>query len=70
MALVCQSGHSAFLSKEGLALARQSPGCLNHSQWLTRANRVLRLHVSSQNPSSSLSRVVFIRGLVATEKMY
>ena len=60
MSLACQSGHSAFLSKEGLALARRSPKCLNHSRWLTRANRVLRLYVSSQNPPPSLSRMVFI----------
>ncbi|GBM43342.1 hypothetical protein AVEN_166089-1 [Araneus ventricosus] len=33
-------------------LARRSPGTLSHSRWLTTANRVLRLYVSS--PASSL----------------
>ena len=60
MALACQTGQSAFLTKKGLALAKRSPGCLNHSRWLTWANRILRLYVSTSKPSSTLSRLVYI----------
>ena len=60
IALACQTGQSAFLTKKGLALAKRSPGCLNHSRWLTRANRILRLYVSTSKPSSTLSTLVYI----------
>jgi len=36
------------------ALAQRHPGALNHSRWLTTANRVLRLYVSSFEPSEQL----------------
>ena len=39
-------------------LANSSPGVLNHARWLTLANRVLRLYVSTIHPSHSLVRLV------------
>jgi hypothetical protein len=39
-------------------LAKRSPGCLNHARWLTTANRILRLYVSSNEPSQSLITLV------------
>lgn len=35
-------------------LSERKPGPLNHARWLTLANRVCRLYVSSENPSSNL----------------
>jgi hypothetical protein len=35
-------------------LALQKPGPLVHSRWLTTANRLLRLYVSTENPSENL----------------
>lgn len=39
-------------------LANSNPGVLNHARWLTLANRLLRLYVSTINPSFSLVRLV------------
>ena len=39
-------------------LASRNPGCLNHSRWLTTANRILRLYVSKSNPSDKLLTLV------------
>ena len=39
-------------------LAMRNPGCLNHSRWLTTANRILRLYVSDMEPSQNLKTVV------------
>ena len=36
------------------ALAQRQPGTLNHSRWLTTANRVLRLYVTTSEPSEQL----------------
>jgi hypothetical protein len=36
------------------ALAQRQPGTLNHSRWLTTANRVLRLYISTSKPSEQL----------------
>ncbi|GBM56068.1 hypothetical protein AVEN_123210-1 [Araneus ventricosus] len=38
-------------------LARRSPGTLSHSRWLTTANRVPRLYVSSPAPSLKLKQI-------------
>ncbi|GBM78966.1 hypothetical protein AVEN_228132-1 [Araneus ventricosus] len=46
---ICQALRLGNCSNE---LARRSPGTLSHSGWLTTANRVVRLYVSS--PASSL----------------
>ena len=39
-------------------LAIRFPGNLNHARWLTRANRILRLFISTQVPSKELVRLV------------
>jgi len=39
-------------------LAMRNLGCLNHSRWLTTANRILRLYVSDMEPSQNLKTVV------------
>ena len=39
-------------------LIKRQPGKLVHSRWLTTANRILRLYVSTENPSSSLEGLV------------
>lgn len=38
-------------------LARRNPGTLSHSRWLTTANRVLRLYISSPVPSLRLKQI-------------
>ena len=35
-------------------LSKRDPETLNHSRWLTTANRILRLYVANDQPSSSL----------------
>lgn len=39
-------------------LSNRDPGKLNHSRWLTTANRLLRLYVASDEPSTSLVSLV------------
>lgn len=39
-------------------LSFDKPGCLNHARWLTCANRILRLYISTSNPSESLKTIV------------
>lgn len=39
-------------------LSLSQPGCLNHARWLTCANRILRLYVSTSNPSAELKIIV------------
>jgi hypothetical protein len=39
-------------------LALQKPGPMCHSRWLTTANRLLRLYVSTENPSENLIALV------------
>lgn len=42
-------------------LSLRNPGLMNHSRWLTTGNRILRLYVSTANPSDQLKElVVFI----------
>lgn len=44
-----------------------SPGALNHARWLTTANRILRLYVSTENPSQNLILLVnFVMGVYAS----
>ena len=38
----------------------RNPGCLNHSRWLTTANRILRLYVSDKEPSDNLKTLVIL----------
>lgn len=35
-------------------LANKSPGKMSHARWLTKANRILRLYISSPTPSNNL----------------
>lgn len=39
-------------------LARRHPGNICHSRWLTTANRILRLYISTENPSQNLKIIV------------
>ena len=39
-------------------LASRQPGALNHSRWLTLANRILRKYASTSNPSQKLKHLV------------
>ncbi len=39
-------------------LSKRDPGPLSHSRWLTAANRLLRLYVSTINPSKNLKDLV------------
>ena len=39
-------------------LALRNPGLLNHSRWLTTANRILRLYISLDSPSCNLKTLV------------
>ena len=48
-------------------LAIKSPSNLRHTRWLTTANRVLRLYVTSETPSDNLlSLVNFIMNAYAS----
>ena len=58
ISLAVMQGPSAF--EDNPVLARRSPGALIHTCWLTKANRILRLYVSSPNPSLSLQRLVYL----------
>src|SRR6218665_830835 len=40
--------NSISIGECGVDLAMRNPGCLNHSRWLTTANRILRLYVSDK----------------------
>ena len=46
--------HAVSMGKVSEKLGRRSPGALRHTRWLTRANWILRLYVSSLNPSDKL----------------
>ncbi len=39
-------------------LSKRNPGALNHSRWVTTANRVLRLYVACEEPSINLKHLV------------
>ncbi|KAK4880956.1 hypothetical protein RN001_004275 [Aquatica leii] len=60
---ICQvitSGHC------NTSLSNRKPGKLAHSRWVTTANRILRLYISSENPSSSLMKLTeFIMNVYA-----
>lgn len=40
------------------SLAQQNPGKMGHARWLTTANRILRLYVSSEEPSDNFKCIV------------
>lgn len=52
---MCQAVSIGFCSPE---LANRQPGKMTHSRWLTSANRILRLYVSTLNPSENLKMLV------------
>ena len=39
-------------------LGKRSPGSLNHARWLTTANRILRLYISTVHPDEHLMKLV------------
>ncbi|ESN96663.1 hypothetical protein HELRODRAFT_163757 [Helobdella robusta] len=52
---ICQTVLTGSCSSE---LANRQPGNLSHSRWLTCANRLFRLYVSTPDPSESLQILV------------
>lgn len=52
---MCQAIATGFCTFE---LANRQPGKMAHSRWLTSANRILRLYVSTINPSKNLQLLV------------
>lgn len=40
------------------SLSKRSPGKLNHARWLTLANRILRLYVSTTKPTANLKMIL------------
>lgn len=52
---LCHAVSTGFCTPE---LANRQPGKMVHSRWLTTANRILRLYISSLNPSESLQFLV------------
>ncbi|CAH0560405.1 unnamed protein product [Brassicogethes aeneus] len=61
--LLCQAIKNGNCPKN---LAERNPGKLAHSRWVTTANRVLRLYVSTEYPSESLKLITnFIMKLYA-----
>lgn len=53
--LICKAIDSGKCSVE---LANLKPGNLSHSRWLTKANRLLRLYISTENPTFELKLIV------------
>ena len=54
---------SGFCSED---LASRQPGKMNHARWLTTANRILRVYVSTKEPSNDLIDIVtFIKKVYA-----
>lgn len=54
---MCKSIESGEIST---SLARKSPGAIHHARWLTKANRILRLYVSTKTPGQDLRDLVNI----------
>lgn len=52
---ICQAIASGSCTPE---LANRQPGKMAHSRWLTCANRILRLYISTVNPSDNLQMLV------------
>lgn len=52
---ICQAVSIGSCTPE---LANRQPGKMAHSRWLTSANRILRLYVSTLNPSENLKLLV------------
>lgn len=56
--LAVQCGQQTADSKDLQILQSASPGKLHHARWLTLANRLLRLYMSTDNPSPELQKLV------------
>lgn len=54
---ICTSIKSGHISS---SLAKKSPGTIHHARWLTKANRILRLYVSTDGPCQTLRDLVHI----------
>ena len=52
---ICDAVSKGFCS---VPLSRRDPGALSYSRWLTAANRLLRLYVSTKDPSAKLIIIV------------
>ena len=50
--------HAISVGQSSNDLALQKPGPIVHSRWLTTANRLLRLYVTTENPSETLRNLV------------
>ncbi|GBN11797.1 hypothetical protein AVEN_47105-1, partial [Araneus ventricosus] len=50
--VTCQMAHKCQPS-----LANETPGKLSHARWLTCANRLLRLYVSTRDPSEKYKEI-------------
>ena len=50
--------HSITTGKVSIEIARKSPGKMSHSRWLTTANRILRLYVSTTDPDDNFKMLV------------
>jgi hypothetical protein len=48
---MCEAVTNGVCSNE---LSKRDPGAMSHARWLTTANRLLRLYVSTENPSENL----------------
>ena len=49
---------SITTGKVSIEIARKSPGKMSHSRWLTTANRILRLYVSTTDPDDNFKMLV------------
>lgn len=56
--LVVQQGKDQAAVHDLKFLASASPGSLHHARWLTCANRVLRLYMSTEAPSQNMLNIV------------
>ena len=48
---ICLSIQSGDVSNE---ISKNSPGNIHHARWLTRANRILHLYLSTEKPTKEL----------------
>ena len=48
---MCKAINAGHCSRD---LEKKLPGKLSHARWLTTANRILRLYISTENPSEEL----------------
>ena len=56
--LAVQVGHANTYPDTLQFLSTASPGSLHHARWLTRANRLLRLYMGTDEPSAELVQLI------------